>query len=205
MSSVRRHSRSRISRGGAPKAYQGVQPGASRPSRWAAWKTERGPVWRFGLKFSALMAVFYLAALTPFCDRLLFSYLEANAWMANAILHGIGQATWLEETTIRSARFAITIRRGCDAIEPSWLFCAALISFPASAGWKILGMVTGTLFLQALNLVRITSLYYLGLQYPALFKVAHLEIWPVVFILAAIGLWIGWVRRTWRPVPDATA
>jgi len=204
MSMGRRQARSRITRGGASKVHLAEQPGASRQSRWGAWTTDRGPVWRFGLKFSALMAVFYLVALTPFCDRLLFSYLKANAWLANGILHGFGQATWLEETTIRSTRFAITIRRGCDAIEPSWLFCAALISFPASAGWKILGMLAGTLFLQALNLVRITSLYYLGMQYPALFKVAHLEIWPVVFILAAICLWIGWVRGTW-PAPDATA
>jgi len=205
MSPSRRFFRSRFARAGATKTLPVTQPGSSRLSRWAAWTTDRGPVWRFGLKFSGLMTVFYLVALTPFCDRLLFTYLEANAWLANCILHGFGQATWLDETTIRSARFAITIRRGCDAVEPSWLFCAALLSFPASARWKILGMLAGTLFLQALNVVRITSLYYLGMEYPSLFKVAHLEIWPVVFILAAICLWIGWVRGIWGPTHDATA
>jgi exosortase/archaeosortase family protein len=150
------------------------------------------------------MAVYYALALIPVCDRLIYAYLEANAWLSNLILHGLGQDTRLTDTTIRSARFAITVRRGCDAIEPAWLFCAAVLAYPGRAGPKVLFCLAGTLALQLLNLVRIVSLFFVGLHWPGFFQSAHLEIWPVVFIVIALLLWTGWIRWTRQPVRAAT-
>ncbi len=177
-------------------------------SRWSAWNANTGPVWRFGLKFAALMILFYGLILTPCFDHLLYSYLTVNAWAANGILNVFGQDSHVSEITIRSARFAITVRRGCDAIEPSWFFCAALLAFPASLTKKIMGILAGAALLQVLNLVRIVTLYFIGLHYPRFFGPAHVEIWPVVFILVAIALWIGWIGWTKRPastLPHAAA
>jgi exosortase H (IPTLxxWG-CTERM-specific) len=175
-------------------------------ARWFSWYANTGSVWRFGLKFGALMVVFYILILTPFCDRLLYTYLGANAWLANGLLNWLGQATYVSDITIRSAQFAITVRRGCDAIEPSWFFCAALLAFPASGRRKVLGILTGAVLLQALNLLRIVSLYFIGLHYPRLFNTAHVEIWPAMFIIVAIALWVGWIgwsRRPAQSVPHA--
>jgi len=94
--------------------------------------------------------------------------------------------------------FAIVIRRGCDAVEPAWFFCAAIIAFPVAFKRKILGMLVGVSLLLALNLVRIVSLYFIGWRIPALFSAAHLELWPVLFILSALVMWIGWIRWTRR-------
>ena len=167
--------------------------------RWSAWYANVGPVWQFGLQFGSLMALYYLLVLTPFCDRLLYTYLGANAWLANGLLNGLGQTTHVTDITIRSARFAITVRRGCDAIEPSWFFCAALLAFPAPWRRKALGILVGAALLQALNLLRIVSLYFIGLHYPRLFNTAHVEIWPALFIIVAIALWVGWIGWTRRP------
>ena len=177
-------------------------------ARWSAWYANTGPIWRFGLKFGGLMALYYLIVLTPFCDRLLYSYLATNAWLANGILNWLGQDSHVSEITIRSARFAITVRRGCDAVEPSWFFCAALLAFPVSWVRKVWGILTGAVLLQLLNLIRIVSLYFIGLHYPRLFNTAHVEIWPVVFTIVAIALWMGWIgwsRRTDQPAPHAVA
>jgi len=153
--------------------------------------------------FGALMALFYLVILTPVFDRMLYSYLAANAWAANRILNWLGQETAVSEITIRSARFAITVRRGCDAVEPSWFFCAALLAFPASWSRKVLGIFVGALLLQLLNLIRIVSLYFIGLHYPRVFSTAHVEIWPAVFIVVAISLWVGWIGWSKRSAPPA--
>jgi exosortase H (IPTLxxWG-CTERM-specific) len=161
-------------------------------------------VLRFGLKFGALMGLFYALALLPFFDRLFYSYLEANASLSNAILRVLGQDSQVADITIRSAQFGITVRRGCDAIEPSWFFCAAVLSFPASFGRRFAGMVVGSLLLQVLNLVRIVSLYYIGLLSPRFFDTAHLEIWPVVFIVTAMVAWLVWIRGTDRVAPPRT-
>lgn len=158
-------------------------------------------MWAFGLKFCGLMALFYILALTPVCDRLLYRYLELNARFAGVLLNWLGQESHVSEITIRSAQFAITVRRGCDAIEPSWFFCAALMAFPASITRKLLGMLAGIFLLQGLNLLRIVSLYFIGLRYPGFFGMAHVEIWPAVFIIVAILLWIGWISWAKRNGP----
>ncbi len=155
------------------------------------------------------MALFYSVALAPFFDGMLFpAYLRANALLSDVILNGMGQGCQVTGTTIRAARFAMTICRGCDALEPCWLFAAAVISFPAPFPRKFLGILIGGALLLALNLVRIVSLFFMGVHWPRLFATVHLEIWPVVFVLAAILMWVAWIRwarRQDRKGEDAVA
>jgi exosortase/archaeosortase family protein len=53
-------------------------------------------------------------------------------------------------------------------------------------------MLTGIILLQALNLVRIITLYWIGVHLPSFFNSAHMEIWPTAFIIVAITLFVGW-------------
>ena len=49
------------------------------------------------------------------------------------------------------------------------------------------------------NIVRICSLYYVGVYSPSSFELAHLEIWPAIILLVALGIFfglIGWERRS---------
>jgi exosortase H (IPTLxxWG-CTERM-specific) len=153
------------------------------------------PVLRFLLTFGLLLGGFYAVILLPWADRALYEYLRANAWLSNLILHGLGQPTEVREVTIRSAAFAVSVRRGCDAIEPAWFFCAAVLAFPAPWQRRLPVLAAGTACILALNLVRIVSLFLIGVKAPRFFATAHLEVWPAVFILCATGLWLAWVRR----------
>jgi exosortase/archaeosortase family protein len=183
------------------------QPGLSWRSfkqEWRTWLEARKPVLLFGLKFGLLIALLYAVLSTSFFDRALYGYLEANAWLANSILNLCGQGSHVSEVTITSPRFSMAIRRGCDAVEPTWLLCAAMLAFPSRFVPKLYGMLVGIVVLQLLNLLRIISLYWIGIHWPAFFNSAHLEIWPVVFILIAILIFVRW--RTWPPTtPKAHA
>jgi exosortase/archaeosortase family protein len=166
------------------------------------------PVLTFGLKFCALMALYYVVVLVPFVDRLFFQYLRANAWLSGAIVNLFGQACQVTDVTLRSGAFAISVRRGCDALEPAWFFCAAVLSFPAPFARKLPGVLAGSAVILLLNLARIVSLFFLGLRSPGLFDAAHLEVWPAVFIVAAIVLWAAWIcwaRKGARSRPDHDA
>jgi exosortase H (IPTLxxWG-CTERM-specific) len=172
-------------------------------SRWRRWFAGKAPVVRFVVTFAVLIGAFYAFLLMPFLDRMLYRYLSLNAWLANGILNVLGQETTVAGTAIRSSGFAVNIQRGCDAIEPSWLFCAAVLAFPVSWKTKPIALLAGVPVILMLNLVRIVSLYFIGIHAPALFNLFHLEIWPVVLILVALLLWMGWIHWVRRRVSHA--
>jgi exosortase/archaeosortase family protein len=148
----------------------------------------------FALKFVGLLGLYYALILIPFFDRMLYGYLAANAWLSSAGLNLLGEHTRLSDVTIQSGAYFISVRRGCDGIEPAWFFCAALIAFPTPFKSKWAAMLLGSALILALNLLRIISLYLIGLHLPAFFGPAHLEVWPATFIVLVIGLWALWVR-----------
>ena len=163
-----------------------------------AWLREKRPIFAFVGKFGALVILLYILLALPGPEQFLYHYLQANAWLANLVLDLLGEGTRVHDVTVQSPDFAIRIQRGCDAIEPTWLLCAAILAFPASFPMKAMGMAAGIVVLQVLNVVRIITLYLIGRHLPAFFSPAHVEIWPVVFILVAIALfcaWKGWLSE----------
>jgi exosortase H (IPTLxxWG-CTERM-specific) len=168
---------------------------ADAPVRWI-------PVWRFLTVFGVLLGAYYALILLPASDRALYEYLRINARLANAILNALGQITQVDETTIRSADMSVSVRRGCDAIEPAWFFCAAVLAFPAPWRRKWFPLIAGTAVVLALNLARIVSLFLIGRWWPRFFPMAHLELWPAAFIVTAVLLWLWWIRST---LPEKSA
>ncbi len=166
------------------------QPGLSLAglmNEWLTWWTAKAPVLLFAAKFGGLIVLLYVLLATQPVDRMLYGYLKANAWLSNGILNLLGQGTHVSDVTIASTStpFAIAIKRGCDAVEPTWLLCAAIVAFPGSWKHKFVGMAAGIIALQLLNLVRIVTLYWIGSRFPSIFPSMHLEVWPTLFILAA--------------------
>ncbi len=149
------------------------------------------------VRFALCMGIFYAVLLIPAVDRILYGYLAANAWISHVILNLLGFGTELNKTMISSEAFSIVVRRGCDGIEPAALFASAVLAFPAPWAKKVAGIVFGTVVLLLINILRVVSLFWIGIVARPLFDKVHLEIWPLLFILAAIALcaaWIRWVR-----------
>ncbi len=179
------------------KKQKKQQPGISwggLKSEWLAWWAAKFPVLFFVLKFGALIVLLYALLALPFVDQCLSGYLKANAWLSSGILNIFGQGTHVSDVTISSTstNFAIAVRRGCDAVEPTWLLCAAILAFPGSWKRRFIGMLAGIVALQLLNVIRIISLYWIGSRFPSAFPSLHLEIWPTAFIVVAIALFVGW-------------
>ncbi len=165
-------------------------------AEWRDWYLAKKPVLDFALKFGGLIALLYVLEAIPFFDQALNAYLKANAWLANIILNVLGQHSQVSEYIITSPRFSMAIRRGCDAVEPTWYLCAAILAFPGPLARKALGMAAGIVILQTLNLVRIVTLYWIGIHWGStFFNSAHVEIWPVIFILVALFIFVAW--KSW--------
>ncbi|HEY3245462.1 MAG TPA: exosortase H [Phycisphaerae bacterium] len=160
----------------------------------------RHPVLRFVVLFSIFAAGFEGLFIVPIVRGRFFpAYMRLDAQAGAAILRALGHDARAADIQIVSSRFAIQLQRGCDAIEPSAVLIAGILAFPSAWLAKLPAVLLGTLALVLLNFVRIVSLFLVGVYFPKLFAVAHVEVWQAVFILFALILWSAWALRVSRP------
>ncbi|MET1076543.1 MAG: exosortase H [Pseudomonas sp.] len=89
----------------------------------------------------------------------------------------------------------VSIEAGCNGIEACILLSAAILAYPAPWRHKLVGLLLGFVAIQALNVLRVISLYYLALWSPAAFEFAHLYLWQVLIMLDVLVVWLIWIRR----------
>lgn len=150
----------------------------------------------FFLGLVVLMVIlFYLMYQNAWAEAFVFNPLaNIYAVISGKIIEGLGYGVNVSGDLIYSTEFSVSIKKGCDAAEPMAIFIAAIVAFPASIRNKFSGLVLGLSILFLLNIVRIISLYMLGIYAPDFFETMHLAIWQVVFIIVAIVLWYLWLR-----------
>lgn len=161
----------------------------------------KNPVLVFIGLFALQMIVFYCIYLPPYTqEKLITPIATFYAIFSGLMLNLFGYDTTVFGDTISSPQFSIAIKKGCDALEPMGLFIAGILAFPALFRKKIIGLLIGLFVIFLLNIVRIISLFITGIHNYALFEAMHIEIWQVIFILVAIGLWFLWLRWAVRKV-----
>lgn len=99
----------------------------------------------------------------------------------------------------QSTGFAVQIAPGCDGIEAVIILVSAILAFPAPWKHRLVGMAIGFVAIQALNLVRIISLFYLGQWNQTWFDWFHLYLWQALIVLDALAVWLIWLRYLPRP------
>lgn len=101
--------------------------------------------------------------------------------------------------------FAVSVDAECNGIDVVLLFWAAILAFPVGWKQKLTGLVLGVLGLQALNLVRILSLFYAGQWSRDVFTWAHHNLWQGLMIVGAIALfylWLAVIARAGAETPQ---
>ncbi len=149
--------------------------------------------------FVVLMGLFYGFVHTPANATTAFRpYLALIARVVGTILGWFGYETSVVATTIYTPQFPMEIVRGCDAIEPAAIYVAAVLASPVGVWPKIPGILIGAATLLCINLLRIVSLFFVGVHYPQAFEVMHEGVWQAVFVVLAIVFWAVWVQWATR-------
>ena len=94
----------------------------------------------------------------------------------------------------RAAQFAVSIEAGCNGVEATIVLIAGVLAFPATWKQKLSAIVLGFIAIQAMNILRIVSLFYLGQWDLAIFTWTHLYIWPVLIMLDVLIVFIVYLR-----------
>lgn len=157
----------------------------------------RIPLLRFLVWFLVLLtALFTLEMLAPVQRAVILPWTTLLADLSGWLMQLFDSEIAVTGKVIRSttSAFGVSIEPGCNGVEAMIVLLAAVIAFPAPWVYKLKGLLAGFVAIQALNLVRIISLYYLGLWQPTLFEWAHLYIWQALIMLDALIVFLVWVR-----------
>ena len=89
---------------------------------------------------------------------------------------------------------AVSIQPGCNGVEAMICLTAAVMATPASWRQRLFGLGIGFLAIQALNIVRVISLFYLLQWNQTWFEWAHLYLWQALIILDGLIVYLLWLR-----------
>ena len=154
------------------------------------------PEARFLILFLTILGVsFTVVALRQVNDAFVTPYTAVIARMSGFVLNIFGEKAAVTGCVVSSPRFAVTIYNGCNGLITSLIFISGVLAFPAKFSAKVIGVVGGLLTIQFINLVRIVSLFYIGVFLPQYFSDAHIFIWQSLVIIAGISLWIVWAHK----------
>lgn len=165
------------------------------------WKE---PATRFVLLFAVWLAVlFLLLAWRPVNDGLVAPYTAFIAREAAVVLRWFGVSAQAAGMTLSSPRFSVAIYNGCNGLEASIVLLSGILAFPSRWRWKAIGVAMGLLVIHVVNLVRVLSLFVLGMVKREWFSAFHNVIWQVVIVVLAVVLLVVWAHqgRTWAVTP----
>jgi exosortase H (IPTLxxWG-CTERM-specific) len=155
---------------------------------------QRGELVKFVAWFLVILAGSSLLMELPWVQLHLFQpHLRHVARWSAALLRLCTVDCTAQDAAIINTRFTIRIVKGCDSIYPTLLLCSAMFGYPSSWMRKIAGGVAGAVILYLLNIVRIGTLFAVGMFAPRAFEVVHLYVWQALFIVITLCMWLLWI------------
>ena len=161
---------------------------------------------RFAILFVVILVALFTFQLTPPGQALVVPWTGFVADASAALIRAFdGDARSLGKVLYSERNgFAVSIEAGCNGVEAMLVLLAGILAFRAPWRLKAIGIAIGVVAIQALNLVRIVSLFYLGQWNAQWFEWAHLYVWQTLIMLDALIVWLLWMRAV-PPPPAAPA
>jgi exosortase/archaeosortase family protein len=126
---------------------------------------------------------------------------RAIARMTSSVLNLLGQSTTVAGTTVQSHLFGINVVAACTGVFLTGLYLVAVAVLPTRWGAKLVGAGIGIAGIFIVNLLRLVSLYLLGVYWPAVLDPVHQLVWQSLAIVLAVVIWLWWAGR-WGHVPS---
>lgn len=151
---------------------------------------------RFTILFVVILLALFAFELTPPGQAFVVPWTGLVADSSAGLIRAFDGDAVSEGKVLRSQKtgFAVTIEAGCNGVEAMLVLLAGILAFPAPWKFKLIGLGIGVIAIQALNLVRIVSLFYLGQWNAQWFEWAHLYVWQALIMLDALIVWLLWIR-----------
>ena len=178
---------------------------ATPPSTEPFWRRYRREITFLVVFLVLLGGSFTLISVKWVNDHAIEPLTAGIAKVSGAVLDLIGQNVTMHGTVIKSPRFAVNIRNGCNGVEAMVILLAAIVAYPASWKARGIGLALGIGVVQLVNLVRVVALFLTGAYLPRFFDSSHTLVWQTVVILVALLVWVYWAKRFVHRAPAVAA
>ena len=91
--------------------------------------------------------------------------------------------------------YVIRIVEGCNAVSVIILFVSFVLAFSGKIKTTVLFILSGTVFIYILNVVRIALLAVLLFRYPEKVHLLHGVFFPLIIYGLVFVLWVFWVNK----------
>lgn len=173
----------------------------------ATWKS-KSPVFIFLFSFVGVIVLFYLFyASNLYTDYIRDPLLGFQAEIAGFFINIMGYTPDIQGNELHDeSGFSMSIAKGCDGIEATMLFLAAILVFPLSFRLKWPGLLVGLGILFVVNIIRLIILYWVGVNMSeAAFEFMHLHGGLIMFTIISISIWMLWIDWAFRKQKEANA
>ena len=156
---------------------------------------------RFFLIFVGILAVLFgVEMLNPVQAAVVNPWTALVARASASMVQLIDPSVISHDRVLQSAKtgFGVSIEPGCNGVEAAIVLVAAMLSFPAPWLMKLWGIVIGFAAVQAVNLIRVVTLFFIGQWNLKVFEFAHLYMWQALIMLDVLIVWLIWMRLVAR-------
>ena len=152
--------------------------------------------------FVVLIAVFFsLLTYSPIVERIDVGALLAqlSAWLSWLFLKGLGSLVGfpvvINGTNLGSGGFVVDVSPACSGAVPTMIYLAAVFAYPASLRSKLTGAVIGAVVIHGVNLMRVVTLFLIGLFASEYFHDTHVYVAQALVVAIAVATWLFWAGR----------
>jgi archaeosortase B (VPXXXP-CTERM-specific) len=118
---------------------------------------------------------------------------QLSSWILN--LFGMNTESVNSIVFGPKSRIAIDITYKCTSIIQIAFFSAGVFAYSCKLSKKLIGMIAGIPLIFGTNLVRIVSLFFIGVIAFPFFDFAHKVIGEVLMIIVTFLAWLFWLKR----------
>jgi exosortase H (IPTLxxWG-CTERM-specific) len=154
-------------------------------------------VWKFIVTYIVLMGLFLLIIGLEDVKAVLDInglYTNMIVYLSALLIEPFGIVQGVSGSIISLKGLSLDVRFGCNGLEAFLIYTVAILSFPAPAVRKIIGIVAGFLVLQILNVLRIAGLGLSGIYLKEYFHYIHVYVAQGMMIAVALVLFLVWLN-----------
>ncbi len=137
--------------------------------------------------------IYVIRKTTHLLSHLSIQVAQLSNWLLNLL--GLNTQSFNSIVFLPEGQIAIDVTYKCTSIIQIGFFTAGVFAYSCRKIKKLIGLIIGILLIFSTNLIRIVSLFFVGIIASPFFDFAHKVVGEVLMIFITFLTWLIWSKR----------